>query len=500
MKRLLIGIVLIFALFSADYPAFGVQSCGPPKPAKPQRRTGGESFPPLPLPATPLRRTEKKRQPRPPTLFAKVAYGPEFAFVDGKKVYWPDWKTDPGDIETLMRWVNSKLNIHYGSIETSFKKFSYDVNEVPVLYLTGHTAPTIGEATAGKLRAFLQDGGFLVADACCGSHDYREGFEKMMRQVFPDRPLRTLPLEHPLFHCFHDCTQVDYLHLEGDRPSYPDTPIVKGIDIGCRTAVFYFPRDVSCGWAGHTHPAGERYTIKDARDLGANLVTYIIANYQLGRYLSSAKVYYQAGEKTRDEFVFGQILHGGDWDPSPSGIANLLEFVDQQSSISVQYKKVAVRPDSPEVFNFPFLYIIGHYDFHFNDAAVANLRRFFDNGGILFGEACCGRKEFDAAFRREIARVLPGTTLKRLPLSSPVYNSFWNIRTVGYSRYALETLGNVNRPLFEGIKINGNLAVIYSPLAVANGWERFDHPYSRGYDAASALKLGMNVLVYAMSH
>jgi hypothetical protein len=35
----------------------GPVDCGPPPPAKAQGRTGGESFPPLPLPVTPLRRT-----------------------------------------------------------------------------------------------------------------------------------------------------------------------------------------------------------------------------------------------------------------------------------------------------------------------------------------------------------------------------------------------------------------------------------------------------------
>ena len=45
--------------------ALGAASCGPPPPAKPHRRKAGESFPPLPLPATPLRRTERKRPPAP---------------------------------------------------------------------------------------------------------------------------------------------------------------------------------------------------------------------------------------------------------------------------------------------------------------------------------------------------------------------------------------------------------------------------------------------------
>ncbi len=474
-----------------------MESCGPPKPAAPQRRTGGESFPPLPLPATPLRRTEKKRQPRPPTLIAKTAYGPEAALVGGKQVQWPDWKTDPGDVETLLSWVNGQLQINYGSIETSFKTFSYDVAEVPVLYLTGHKAPSVDDRAAGRLRAFLQDGGTLIADACCGSPEYRRGFEALVPKVFPDRPLRRLPHEHPLFTCFADCTNVAYSNVADGAGG---RPLVKGVDIGCRTAVFYFPRDVSCGWAGHEHPEGERCKVDDARRLGANLVTYILASYSLGRHLASAKIYYESDVKSRDEFVFGQLVHEGDWDPSPSGIATLLEHIDRNTTINVQYKKVPVAPESAEVFNFPLLYMAGHYNFVLSEAAVENLRRFLSNGGVLFAESCCGRAEFDKAFRREMGRVLPESQLRRIPFTSPVYSSFQAIRRVGYSPYARATLGDVDAPLLEGLTYDGELAVIYSPLAVANGWEGFDHPYSKGYEAPSALALGTNILVYVMSH
>ena len=497
VRWLLPGAALLALVLVGRAALYAVESCGPPKPAAPQRVTGGESFPPLPLPATPLRRTEKKREPRPPSLFAKVAYGQESRLEGDKKVLWPDWKTDPGDIETLLQWVNSQIGVNYGSIETSFQKFSYDPTNVPVLYLTGHNAPTISRDQAAKLRVYLQNGGTFVADACCGSKDFKDGFETLIKSVFPDKPMRGLPLEHPLFSSFQDVAKVRYVNAGGGAAA---APVVMGIDIGCRTAVFYFPRDVSCGWAGHEHPAGERFAAEDARRLGANLVTYVIADYQLGRYLSSAKVYYQAGEKPRDEFVFGQIVHGGDWDPSPSGIANLLEHLDKETSIKVQYKKVPVNPDSDEVFNYPFLYIVGHYDFTFSDGAVARLQRFLATGGAIFAESCCGRKEFDAAFRREIRRVVPTAQLQPLPADSPVYASFYTISGVDYSDYARATLEGTTAPRLEGIAIDGNLAVIYSPYAVANGWEAFDHPYSSGYDPASAFKIGTNVLVYAMSH
>ena len=50
----------------------GPIDCGPPPKAKPQHRTGGESFAPLPLPITPLRRTEQKKPPPPPPPGGKI--------------------------------------------------------------------------------------------------------------------------------------------------------------------------------------------------------------------------------------------------------------------------------------------------------------------------------------------------------------------------------------------------------------------------------------------
>ena len=64
-------IVVLLAFIVLLPPA--VADHGPP-PAKPKRIKGGEAFPPLPLPVTPLRRTERKREPAPPALIGKVKY------------------------------------------------------------------------------------------------------------------------------------------------------------------------------------------------------------------------------------------------------------------------------------------------------------------------------------------------------------------------------------------------------------------------------------------
>src|SRR6516162_6476540 len=91
-------------------------TCGPPPRKNPERQTSAETNPPLPLPATPLRRSEPKAEPTAPLMIAKLEYGTT-----------QDWNTDPGDVENLMRHVRAALGLWY-----SWKQLS--ANELVTLW------------------------------------------------------------------------------------------------------------------------------------------------------------------------------------------------------------------------------------------------------------------------------------------------------------------------------------------------------------------------------
>src|SRR5512146_1436102 len=80
MNRRLVGLVLagIVGISGALAEAAGEEFVNPkasiPPKAAPQRRNAGEGVPPLPLPATPLRRSERKREPSPPALVGNVTF------------------------------------------------------------------------------------------------------------------------------------------------------------------------------------------------------------------------------------------------------------------------------------------------------------------------------------------------------------------------------------------------------------------------------------------
>lgn len=481
-------------------------NCGPPPKAQPHRWKGGESVPPLPLPATPLRRSEKKRPPAPPALIGKIEYGRMVEGTDekGRRYRYRDWTTDPSDVQSLMEHVKRTLAVDYRGIQVPFSSFGWDPAEIPILYLTGHEGFELDETIRKKLLVYLQDGGTLLGDACCGRKEYRESFLKEMEALFPRRKMNRLPEDHPLFNC---CHKIEEVHFIGeDQKAFKGPPFLEGVHLGCRAAVLFTPYDLSCGWDGHAHDQGRRIWSDatgpaDAVRLGVNLIAYCLAGYQQGRQMAVSKRYHEAGATGDEKFVFGQVVHGGDWDPDPDAAANLLKYTAANTALGVKFKRASVDLGKLETFQHPLLYLTGHDDFALKDGEIATLRKYLAGGGVLFADACCGRKAFDAAFRRELARVLPASRLERLPLDSPVYRATGTALTKAeFTARLRQQHPDWAEPRLEGITVNGLTAVIYSPLDVGCAWEDVEHPFSLGYERKTGLRLGASVLLYALTH
>src|SRR5688572_1009977 len=167
LARSLLLVGLSLSLLGAD-ASFGQEFVNPkaniPPKAKPQRRNAGEGFPPLPLPATPLRRSEKKREPSPPALVGNVTFSESSLKKAGAS-----WETTIIDIEKWVEFTNSQLGQRYRFVGTDFGKFSYDPAELPILYFTGwKPLPQFDEGTIQKLRTYLLDGGTWVVHSSCG--------------------------------------------------------------------------------------------------------------------------------------------------------------------------------------------------------------------------------------------------------------------------------------------------------------------------------------------
>ncbi len=456
---------------------------------------GGESFPPLPLPATPIRRTERKREPAPPALVGKV----DLNVIDGQKV--SAYPTVTLDIENLMNWTNAQLKLRYRYVDTDLTKFSYSPTELPVLYITGWTPlPELSDKIKDKLREYLMAGGTLIVHANCGRPEFNSSFLKLQGELFPDRPMAAIPLDHPIYSCLNKITTM---HVRDGSGPWKEVPAyLQAMYIGCRAAIIFSPIDISWGWDANAKPieGGILYAQSDSLKLGANMLTYVLANYEYGRAFEYTKIYQQADMATRDQLVVAQLKHNGDWDPTPHGLPNLLKFIDENSTLNVQFKRQTVTLDDVDVAKNPLLYMTGLRNFAFSDKEKKRLGDYLNAGGILFAEAAMGSNQFDTAFRKMVAEVLPGSKLEPMKPDHPIFSNVFKLGAVTYSPVVQEDRPDLKQPVLEAVIKDGAPMVIYSPISLSNGWEQLPNPYAKAYSDGDALKLGTNILVYSLTH
>ena len=499
---LLTGLLVVLFVPPATGAEWQNPKVQPPK-AKPQRRSAAEGIPPLPLPATPLRRSERKRQPSPPALVGMINFSDSrFEIVGGKRVRVNAFPTTQVDIERLMHVANGKLQIRYRFVPTSLGQFSWDPAELPLLYVTGWTPmPKLSDELLGKLRRYLYDGGTLVLHAQCGRPDFVRTAQREMNRLFPDRQLVAIDTDSPLYHAYFNINTMRI--RQNSDPIVEKLPFLEAIYLGCRPAVIFSPIDLNCSWDIEKNPieGGLLYHQDDGIKLGINIITTVLADFQYARAWGTQKIYHQQDAKTRDQLVIAQIVHAGDWDPTPHALPTLMKYTQQNTTLNVQFKRETLDLADADVFKHPVLYITGLRDFKLSDAQVARLRSYLTSGGVLLADAAAGRRAFDVAFRRELKRALPSSELKTVdPKTAPLFQMPFKVTTVDYENLVKVQNPGLNLPVLEGVTIDGQLAVIYSSLSLSNGWEQLKFAYNRGYASDDALRIGVNIFAYALTH
>ena len=145
----------------------------------------------------------------------------------------------------------------------------------------------------------------------------------------------------------------------------------------------------------------------------------------------------------------------------------------------------------------------GRKKFDFAEEDLKKLRMDLKTGGLLLSDACCGGKEFDAAFRVFAQRLFPDAKLEPIPLGDELFGKDVNGANIRSVKSRLPKAGGganelvTMPPALEGIKLNGRWVVIYSKYDLGCALEK--HPSSEciGHDHESALKLaGAAVLYY----
>jgi hypothetical protein len=204
-------------------------------------------------------------------------------------------------------------------------------------------------------------------------------------------------------------------------------------------------------------------------------------------------------KRPTDELVFAQIKHEGAWNVHPGSATALLMRLRRHTSVRVNLKRVVVDPESDDLLEFPFLYMTGLDDFSLSPEAVTSLQRYLQYEGVILINNGLGLSTFDKAVRRELRKILPQGRLDLIPAEHDMFRTAVSNMKVEYTpALAKKSPELQGRPYVLGMKIDGDLRVIYSPYDLEAGWLGAYYPLMLGYESVSARQLGINMITYVM--
>lgn len=184
---------------------------------------------------------------------------------------------------------------------------------------------------------------------------------------------------------------------------------------------------------------------------------------------------------------------GGDWYQGQTPLPNLIQYIRENTLIDLDPRAGVVELSSDKLFTYPFLFLSGHGNVVFSEDEVQRLRRYLENGGFLYVDDDYGLDEY---VRRELKKVFPEAELVELPFSHPIYHTHFDFDHLPKIHEHDE-----KAPQGLGLFVNGRLAVFYTyETNISDGWESPEVHDTPPDKREQALRIGTNIIAYALTH
>ncbi len=412
-----------------------------------------------------------------------------------QKVQWNgQWNRNLHDLENLTAHMGDKLGQRTTWQTTTLDLPLEVLRTGPILYVTGHAFPAFTAAEKDKLRRFVNDaGGTILFEACCGSKVFTAGFRAFAKEVFPDNPLEPLPLSHPVYSTTY---KLD------------TTYDLEGIDVGCRTGVFFSPKALSCLWELETIPTYSEL----AYQIGTNLAAYATGGDRLRNKLDVVELPAVVQERRTDRRIevprgairIARLIHGGKYDVNPNALPSLAELLRTNAGVDVVAQARDVRATDKAIYEYPVVFMAGLYEFDMPQEEIEALRTYLEKGGFLLVNNGCGREAFRESFRKFAKKLFPDHPLKPIPDDHPIYTGQTGVQLgeMLYRPYLAKVKGarGTTRPPLEAITLKGRTVVLYSPYDFGCALEGVKPYASQGYLQDSGRRLAMAMFLFAISY
>lgn len=109
------------------------------------------------------------------------------------------------------------------------------------------------------------------------------------------------------------------------------------------------------------------------------------------------------------------------WNQRPRDVANITKWIGKRSERYLTWQSVNLRVNAQDLLDAPILYVSGSDPLKFDDAEVAKLRQFVEDGGLILGNADCAKPGFADSFRKLGTKLFPKYEFRELPAKHPIF-------------------------------------------------------------------------------
>jgi Domain of unknown function (DUF4159) len=174
--------------------------------------------------------------------------------------------------------------------------------------------------------------------------------------------------------------------------------------------------------------------------------------------------------------------------------------------IQVRPVEEAVNPDDDgEIFNWPFLYAVQVGEWGITPAQGKKLRDFLLRGGFFMADDFHGTLEL-SVFEKSMKLVFPDRPIVEIPDADPIFHTVFDLthryQIVGAEHLAVGYKNNGKVPHWLGIYDDkGRVMVAASYNSdIGDSWEWQDNPAYPVKYSDEGIRIGVNYVVYAMTH
>jgi len=204
----------------------------------------------------------------------------------------------------------------------------------------------------------------------------------------------------------------------------------------------------------------------------------------------------------------GRLFEGHTWDVDhPKADRQFLIGLLRYTRIHSRRQEQVLRLQDPNLFQYPFLYAVEVGYSYFSEEEAARLREYLERGGFLVVDDFHGTREW-ANFEEQMRKVFPNRRIREVELSDPIFHCFFDIEEKKpvpglqflYSGRFFEQDGTAAH--YRAIYDDNNriMVMINYNVDLGDAWEWADLPQYPEEWTAYAYRLGVNYIVYSMTH